>query len=278
MRKLFLVAILALAPLTGFSKSLAYIYGDVAPDGTTPSGDEKPFQQMRLSDEGKTGCSEFLKLMEGEGFTVQEFYDQETELTPDFLGQFDVVVFGLHQKKWSDTEKQALDSWLQEGGGMLIYSDSAVGGHFGKVGLKNPIGQEAVNNLITPYGLQVTVDQGGGIRSYSVESDHPILKDGMVFEGEGVSPVAVDPASKAKVLIPFNDEHMVDGKPMKIDARNVTVENPTWAAMALAEVGKGHVIAIFDRQPMWNAGPGSDITKKDNTEVLRRMMNFLAGE
>ena len=35
-------------------------------------------------------------------------------------------------------------------------------------------------------------------------------------------------------------------------------------------------MAMFDRQPMWNDGPGSDIEEEDNTVILREMVNFLA--
>jgi len=33
---------------------------------------------------------------------------------------------------------------------------------------------------------------------------------------------------------------------------------------------------MFDRQPMWNNGPGSDIDEQDNREILLVVMNFLA--
>ena len=33
---------------------------------------------------------------------------------------------------------------------------------------------------------------------------------------------------------------------------------------------------MFDRQAMWNDGSGSSINKRDNQEILRRLLNFLA--
>lgn len=261
--------------------SIAYIHGDVAADGSVPSADAEPFHQMLLTDEGRTGLSEFRKLVEENGFRIEPFYDRETSLTPEFLAPLDVVIFGLHQKQWSDAEKQALDAWLRDGGGMLIYSDSASGGHFGKVGAQNPVGQTVMNHLIAPYGLQVLVDQANGIKAYRARpgTAHPIVADGVVLEGEGVSPIAVDEATGARVLIPYADDPAVrvSGAPTIKDRSNVTLpESAPLAALAVQSVGKGHIVAMFDRQPMWNDGPGSDIDQRDNREIVLRIMKFLA--
>ncbi len=262
------------------AQTIAYIHGDVSAEGDVPSGDKKPFHQMLIDDEGKHGLSEFRRMIEAQGYDIAQFYDQQTTLNEKFLANKDVIVFGLHQKRWSEQEKAALDRWLRDGGGMLIYSDSAAGGHYGKVGLKNPVGQGVVNNLISRYGMQVTVDLAGGTRAYRAAEDatHPVLTGRPVFEGEGVSPVAVDPERDARVLIPLDPDLRVSGGSLKLDTRNVTVENPKWAVLAEATVGKGAVIAMFDRQPMWNKGPGSDITKRDNKEILRRVVRHLAGD
>lgn len=262
------------------AKEVAYIHGDVAPDGSIPSGAQAPYDQMLLNDSGNTGLTSFKSLVESQsGYSISQFYDANTSLTAAWLDQFDVVIFGLHQKLWSNVEKQALDAWLRGGGGMLIYSDSASGGLFSVVGIRNPVGQNATNNLISDYGMQVTVDQGGGTRAYITDagSQNPIVWDQPQFEGEGVSPVAVDPNGGAQVLIPLRPANRVGGNgTLNIDERNITIANPDYAAMALRRVGEGHIIALFDRQPMWNNGPGSDIDKRDNREILRRTVRYLA--
>lgn len=269
---------LAVAPVA-VGQTIAYIHGDVSAEGDIPSGDKKPFHQMLIDDEGKHGLSEFRRIVETLGYDIAQFHDQKTSLNKKFLADKDIIVFGLHQKKWSKTEKAALDQWLREGGGILIYSDSAAGGHYRKVGLKNPVGQTVVNNLISRYGMQVTVDLAGGTRAYRTPKDanHPILTGRPILEGEGVSPIAVDPKSDARVLIPLSPQFRVSGKDLKLDTRNVTIKNPKWAVLAESSVGKGSVIAMFDRQPMWNKGPGSDITRRDNKEILRRVVRHLAG-
>jgi len=263
-------------------RRVAYIYGDVADDGSVPSGAADPYHQMLLTDTGNLGASMFQALVEAEGYQIDQFYDQTTTLDAAFLDQFDVLVFGLHQKIWSSAEVDALDVWIRAGGGLLIYSDSAAGGAFNIVGANNPVGQTVVNNLIGQYGMEVTVDQANGVKAYRAGSTatHPIVDGRPVLEGEGVSPVAVDPASAVERLIPYeNDpEYKVSGDPTVNKQQNLTIQNPQFAALALARPGEGKVIAMFDRQPIWNNGPGSDIEEQDNTEILRRIILYLAGD
>lgn len=257
---------------------IAYIYGDVAEDGTIPSRSAPAFHQMLLTDTGNRGCSQFKAMVESEGYTIAQHYDRATTLDAAFLAPLDMIVFGLHQKLWSVAEQDALDVWIQAGGGILMYSDSAAGGHYAQVGIKNPVGQTAVNSILTGYGMQVAVDQGGGTRAYTSGTNacNPIVWDQPEFEGEGVSPVAVDESTGAEALIPFEDAYKISGSSIGVDARNVTIPYSRWAVIGHRQVGLGHVIAIFDRQPVWNNGEGSSIQRRDNREILRRTVKFLA--
>ncbi|MGF1655564.1 MAG: DUF4350 domain-containing protein [Verrucomicrobiales bacterium] len=268
-------------PAQAQQKRVGYIHGDVAANGTVPSGSAAAYDPMLITDTESTGLSVFRLMVEEEGYQITQHYDQATTLDAAFLDQFDAIIFSLHQKLWSADEKAALHTWLQAGGGMLIYSDSASGGAWNVVGIKNPVGQNVVNNLTTAYGLQVTVDQGGGTRAYKADDSatHPVVVGPLVLEGEGVSPVAVDPTnSTAQILIPFNTANRVSGGNLNIDAQGVTIADPLWASLAVQTVGSGKVVVMFDRQPMWNSGPGSDITKRDNREILRRLIAFLADD
>ncbi len=264
---------------TAFAASVLYVHGDVAGDGTVPSGNQQPFDQMLLTDTGSKGLSEFADLVRSQGHTISQRYDQQTTINDGFLSGVDVLIFGLHQKQWSDAEKESLHNWLNAGGGMLIYSDSASGGSFSSVGAQNSVGQSVTNNLIERYGMQVTVDQANGTKSFRSGPNipHPLMNDRPELEGEGVSPIAIDPNSNAIALIPHsnNPDNLVSGNTNIPHTQNITIDNPQYAALALATVGKGHVITLFDRQPMWNSGPGSNIAKRDNREILRRIVNFL---
>lgn len=277
MNCVFLISFLMLNLLA--AKNVAYIYGDVSADGDVPSGAEASYDQMLLNDTGNTGLATFKAVVESQDYTISDYYDAATTLSLEFLRGFDVIIFGLHQKMWSELEKNNLRDWLNAGGGMMIYSDSASGGRFNIVGINNPVGRDVTNNLIAEYGMEVTVDLGGGTRSYQADagSGNPIIWDQPVFEGEGVSPVAVDPLGGATVLIPLSPENRVAGGGNLNPGNALTnIANPIWAAMGHQRIGKGNLIVIFDRQPMWNNGPGSDIDRRDNREILRRTVRFLA--
>ena len=115
-----LLIALGVSPEVPAAKQVAYIHGDVAADGTIPSRTEPPYDPMLLTDTGSKGCSEFKAVVEGEGYAISQHYDQGTTLDAAFLGQFDVIGFGLHQKLWSSVEKAALDAWIRAGGGILM--------------------------------------------------------------------------------------------------------------------------------------------------------------
>lgn len=254
------------------SAAIAYVYGDVSAQGAIPSGNQAPFHQMLLTDSDQRGMSNFAALARNQGHTIEQFLDTSIDLTPEFLNQFDVIIFGLHQALFPSSERAALADWLEAGGGMMIYSDSASGGQFSQIrdigGAQNTVGQRATNNLISEYGMQVTVDQANGTFAQTAPDSSSII-GGLTIEGEGVSPVAVNPADPTvEILIPYTQ-----ALPHR---NNITIANPSFAAVALKTVDQGHIAVVFDRQPYWNNGEGSDITQRDNREVLRRLLNFLA--
>ena len=288
MRKIFLICLL-MGFLSGLSSTVSagnivYIHGDVSECGTVPSANEtgnkkngqpcstSPYDQMLLTDSGRTGLSQFKTMVEDNGHTIEQQYDQAASTTLDaqWFAGVDVVIFGLHQRIWNSVQKQALDEWLRAGGGVFIYSDSASGGRFSEVGAQNPVGQTVTNNLIADYGLQVTVDQADGTTGHDANATASIPGvAGLRLEGEGVSPAAVAPSDPAvEILIPYD---------RNVNKRQgLTISNPDFAALAMTEVGAGHIVVMFDRQPMWNNGPGSDINEEDNREILRNVVNFLA--
>jgi len=266
-----LVILLLLVSAVSNAAEIAYIHGRVAFNGDIlEEGEGNPFDPMLLSDTGSKGLSEFQLLVEGEGHTISAFRDKDTLLTEDFLDQVDVIVFGLHQKIWADEEKIALDNWLRDGGGMFIYSDSASGGSFSIVGAQNPVGQNVTNNLISQYGMEVTVDQADGVKTEDANLDSSLPElNNTELQGEGVSPVAIaQDSTEVEILIPYtSDVNQTQG---------LTIEDPDYAALALREIDEGNLIVMFDRQPMWNSGPGSHIDRRDNREILASVVNFLA--
>lgn len=278
-------ALVVQAAGTELTGRIAYIHGDISRNGVIPSADDPespvPFHQMLLTDTGSRGLSQFRQRVEQMGYEIGQYYDQALQLDAAFLSDKDVIIFGLHQKVWSPAEQAALDTWIHNGGGILMYNDSAAGGRYIEVGIANQTGQAAVNSLLHAYGMEVATDQGGGTRSYTApeEATHPIVFDQPRFEGEGVSPIAVDPAAGVDVLIPLDNAVLLAGSNFSVsNPIGITIDDPEWAVIALKEVGAGRVMAIFDRQPLWNNGEGSDIERWDNGKVLERIVLYLAGD
>jgi len=265
-------------------KKAAYVYGSVSENGTIPAPAGQEYDQMRLSDTSDLGCSQYKMEIENLGYSITEVYDRTTTFDLDFLNQYNVVIFGNHQKVMSGPEQAAIATWIANGGGLLAYSDSALGGKYDVVGISNTVGQKAVNSIVGQFGMQVLTDQGNGACAMKAPDDDtsPVTHaDGraLVIEGEGEPVVCVDPNAGVKILIPFSSAAKV-GQSGSVTTNNVgggmTIGNPLYAALALKEQGKGRVMVQFDRQMIWNNGPGSSIQQRDNREIEKRIFLYLA--
>jgi len=257
---------------------LLYLYGDVAADGTLPSGDKEPFHQMRLNDTGNRGMSQFNAAITHLGFELEEAYDAETQLTNKLLESIRVLILGSNQRRFSKEEAAAVKQHVEAGGGLVAWSDSAFGGFYAEVGMDNEAGRLSNNDLTSAFGMDFLTDNGAG--NYLIqqhEFDHFLNADnqngGVSFRGEGVSPVRVSPP--AKMLSKLQDGGL--GGKLQINKIDGEFDPERDAALAIAEVGKGRVIGIFDRNLFWNAGEGTQLSHADNREFTQRVMIWAAG-
>lgn len=255
-----------------------YLHGDVAADGTTPSGEAEPFHPMRLNDTGPRGMSQFAEAIQEAGFRIEEAYDAEVQLEPEFLAPVDVLILGSNQRRFSETEAEVVNAWVRQGGGLLAWSDSAFGGHHGQVGLGNEAGRLSDNDLTNQFGMFFMTDNGAGnylVTSY--EHDHFLnnhQKDGGIrFRGEGVSPVRV--SSPAELLARLQEGGLGGG--LRLNPVDGPLDPERDAALAVAEVGTGRVVGVFDRNLFWNAGEGTRLSHSDNREFTQRMVVWVAG-
>ncbi len=255
-----------------------YIYGDVADDGTVPSGPKEPFHQMRLNDTGRLGMSEFKAALEEAGFDLTEKYDAAIELNEAFLKNYRVIMLASNQRRFTPAEAEAVENWVKAGGGLMAWSDSAFGGHYRKAGIGNTLGRDSNNIITEPFGMYFLTDNGGGnylISDYT--EDHYLnnynRKGGVRFRGEGVSCVRVSPP--ARMLAPLQAGGL--GGRMSVNKVDAPYQPKADAALAVAEPGKGRVIGVFDRNFLWNAGDGTRLSHVDNREFTQRMAVWAAG-
>ena len=285
-----------------FNKSLSgsgnvlYIYGDVDEDGYLagdPMYNGTPYHQMRLNDSGSLGMSQFKTEIESQGFTITEAYDQSITLDAAFLAGYDILIFGSNQKTWSAAEAAALDVWVRAGGAVWGYSDSAFGGAFNNpapAGINNEQGRDSMNILFAQFGMQFYTDQGGpGIDVVNdYELAHPInnnelnssAPDFIEFEGEGCSPVRIDPnwpqkqTGDAVFQLARWQDNGVDKNVTDVDLPN-GINAQLNCALAVSQVGLGRVVGYFDRNTFWNNGPGTHINNKDHKALVRGIINWL---
>ena len=277
-RKIILLAISLICFLAAEAQNIVYVYGDVAADGTVPSGSKKPFHQMRLNDEGDLGMSGFKKALEAVGFTVNEVYDQEIIINAKFLKEIDVLILGSNQRVFIDAEAKALKRWVKKGGGVIAWSDSGFGGEYSIVGVDNEVGRISDNVLMEQFGMRFLTDNGAGnylVNEYT--QDHFINKNnkhkGVAFRGEGVSFVRV---SKPAVILAKAQEGGLGGR-LVVNSNDGEFNEKTDVALAIAEIGKGRVVGVFDRNLFWNAGAGTRLNHSDNRVFSQRIALWAAG-
>ncbi len=254
-----------------------YLYGDVAADGTVPSGAAEPFHQMRLDDTGPRGMSQFKAALEAVGFDVREAYDAAVQLDAATLAPVKVLILGSNQRRFTAAEAAALRAWVEAGGGLLAWSDSAFGGHYNKVGLGNEAGRLSNNDLTVQFGMFFMTDNGAGnYLVHTYEFDHFINANqragGIAFRGEGVSPVRV--SAPARLLAKLQEGGLGGG--LRLNPVDGPLDATRDAALAIAEIGQGRVVGVFDRNLFWNAGEGTRLSHDDNRAFTQRIALWAA--
>ncbi|QDU70413.1 ThuA domain-containing protein [Mucisphaera calidilacus] len=292
-----------------------YLYGNVDEDGNNPAVTGKPpFHPMRLDDthDQRRGMSQFRQAIEdhnaplmrkaGVRFRTEERLDTQVVLTPAFLGRYDVLILASNNRRFTtetDTgnqgtsEAQAVADWIQGGGGLIVWSDSAFGGHFRKVGLGNTPGRTSDNDIITQFGMFMMRDNGAGNYLINTYEQPHYLNDfdagghqspdgpdaGVHYRGEGVSVIRV---SEPAVMLARLQHGGLGGK---LRLNHLDTQDPDIgpyqpdrdAALAIAEIGQGRVLATFDRNTFWNAGEGTRLAHADNREFAQRILIWTAG-
>lgn len=263
----------ALAEKATAALKVLYVYGSVSNDGTVPAGETGPFQQMRLDDTSRLGMSKFAEALRAVHAEPDEAYDGDVTFNKATLSKYDVVILASNQRQFRPDEAKAFANWVRAGGGLIVWSDSAFGGNFSVVGLDNSLGRDSDNLITEQFGMHFLTDNGGGnyLISHFTE-DHYLnaynKNGGVRFRGEGVSLIRV--SKPARVLAKLDDGGL--GGKLYINKIDGVFNRETDAALAVAEIGKGRVIGVFDRNAFWNAGDGSRITQLDNREYAQRLV------
>ncbi len=238
---------------TGAVRRVLYVYGSVPP---ADAGN-----LLRLDDTGGRGYSEFNQTLAEIGFVATELPDTSVTLDAVTLSGYDVLILSSNNRRFSADEQNAVVDWVDAGGGLLAFSDSQFGFDEGRA---------SDNDILLHFNMFVHHDNFAGVFTIDTYLEQHYLTDGITFKGEGVSLVRVL-GPPARSLADCQGGNCV------LNAVDGPLQ-PNDAALAVAEVGQGRVVATFDRNTFFNPpGAGTNITEVDNREYARRLVIWLAG-
>lgn len=267
------ICALLLVPASAYAQSkqatstrVLYLYGSVPP----------AIHQMRLSDIGKRGMSQFKAALVDVGLQLTEARDANVTLNRETLNRYKVLILGSNNRRFTRTEQEAVAAWVRGGGGLVAWSDSAFGGDYAEGELGNTIGARSDSDLTAQFGMRFLRDNGAGvftIRRY--QADHYLnnfdRNGGVVFRGEGVSLIRTrEPANILARLQQGGSSGTV--RLNKLDGEITEAD----AAIAVARVGQGRVVGTFDRNSFWNAGEGTRLSEVNNREYAQRLILWAA--
>lgn len=233
---------------------ILYLYGSVPPANAG--------HQLLLNDTGNLGFSEFRDALIQEGFNPVQMLDDNVTLDSAALSNYGVLILSSNNRPFTVAEQNAVVSWVNAGGGLLVYSDSQFG--FDE-------GRDSDNDILQHFNMEVMHDNFAGVFTISqYEFQHPITL-GITFKGEGVSLVRVL-GPPAQILADCQGGnctlHPTDG-PIQ----------PNDAALAIAEVGSGRVAVTFDRNTFFNPpGAGTNINEVNNRQYAKNLVLWLADQ
>ncbi|HET9496142.1 MAG TPA: DUF4350 domain-containing protein [Chloroflexia bacterium] len=242
--------------------------------GNVPPGTHES-EMISVYNTGRNGYSQLADyLLAEQGHIIEQVNDLDPVVNPlreDHLKLYDLVVLGSNNRLFAAREAGALNAYVEWGGAVLALSDSRFGLSPNRKANEPGAGEISDNSLIEQYGMQIQHDNYVVVTadaSRFVTPTHPLLSGVNSFKGEGVSLIKrLGPP--AQILV------RGDGLPLT----NGQITDNTYGITMFAQVGRGRVAAVFDRNTWFNAGVGSDgtdISELDNRRYAYAVFDWLA--
>jgi len=233
---------------------------------------------------GNHGWAELRLALEAAGFSVTQATESaENEAGPANglpvpfdqigLGQYDVIVLGSNNAVYLESQIDALEDWLRDGGGLLVISDA----NFGSDWADAPNSDQ---QFLDRVGLVMNQDSGTYVLRRSQgdfkRGDHLILAGVDAFDGEGVSPIVAD--NEGPVIVTARNSTRVNTPPFgnrnQGGLRSVTALD---GALIAIEVDNGRLAGHFDRNTFFNQnGAGTNINRFDNMTYAINLFTWLS--
>ncbi|MFK7884115.1 MAG: DUF4350 domain-containing protein [Phycisphaerales bacterium] len=241
---------------------------------------------------GNHGWFEFASLLRSEGYIVEQvteplesdapstgqtdgapFPFQSTDLT-----KYRVIVMGSNNAVYDAVQIDAIDSFVQAGGGVLFISDANFGSDW-------PDAPNSDQQFLDRFGWTMQQDQGTNVLRRDagdfVDPANPVLVGVDAFDGEGVSPI-VAPISdivgvRSTIVVrarPGSNTRNNDSTSGQGSSRGV---GPQDAALCIGYAGAGRIAGHYDRNTFFNdRGAGTNIGRFDNATYAQNLIRWLA--
>lgn len=194
------------------------------------------------------------------------------------LTRYRVIVLGSNNAIYQPAQINAIEAYVQAGGGLLLISDANFGSDW-------PDASNSDQQFLDRFGWTMQQDQG----TYQLRRDngdflapdHPILTDVDIFDGEGVSPIVVPkadiPGVRSTIVVrarPGANTRNNDSTSGQGSSRPV---GPRDAALAIGYAGAGRLAGHIDRNTFFNLnGAGTNINRFDNQTYAENLFRWLA--
>ncbi|MBC6989261.1 malectin domain-containing carbohydrate-binding protein [Hymenobacter sp. BT491] len=247
--------------VSGSKPKILYLYGSIPPS----------IHDMKLSDTGSLGMSQFNQALLDAGFTTTEALDANTTLNAATLNGYKVLILSSNNRRFTAAEAAAVATWVNAGGGVVAWSDAAFGWQNG--GANSSEGMLSDNDIMLQFGMQFLHDNTQGAFTMDQWAVNHYINNfnknaGLTIEAEGVSPIRTTTPATIIANLPPIAAHLnsLDGPLQANDA-----------ALSVAKIGQGRAAGFFDRNCFWNAGDGTYLSRVQNKAFAQRLIQWVAG-
>lgn len=247
-------------------KRVLFIQGDYIPDTGYPQSrvvddDKKPesFSHLRsevLEGDLKLGVDEFV-------------LTNANQIDAALLSRYAIVVLGSNDRVLSPAEVSALNTYYQQGGGILVYADSQFG----------PNNWASDNSFLSQHGIQALTDNyQPAVDITDLTAAHPIMAGVKIIRGEGISQFRVSAATLAQNKVLAKCAPLTRSGCILPPADQATVKQGDVVACVVARenAAGGRLAGVCDRNFFQNGpGPGSDLNQVDDRLFARNLFRWL---
>jgi len=285
---LFTITLLCIHQIS-FAQNILFIRGGSGTGGFLEGGADEQLSDIndKSTSNGNHGWYTLAETLRSQGYTLEQMIEGPASnntpipLSTMNLSKYQLIVFGSNNAEYSESDADAVEAYIKNGGAALFISDANWGRNWGDAPASD-------QTFLDRFGLIMNQDRGTyalrrSNNHFIIEGenrgDHPVLKDIDTFDGEGVSPITIHQnidGVNAMVLAKAVERLRQNDSYSQGSLRDPTSDD---GALVVAEVGLGRIACHFDRNTFFNRnGAGTNIHRFDNKQYAINLFSWLSGE